>query len=423
MSISEKPLLEPHAPKPGIPLKKSTLAVLVLLLLGLGLISSLLMSGSGTASAAPAVQTDPVRQPGTPQALREEEERAKGARPPAAAASAAAPAVARPASASLPPVPESVRRSDSVAAVYDRQSRGQRPGAVADASSDRDLELESATRTAKAVVFDIDDGSTTSPAARVLGASGGSAAAPVGRTSEPEAPSAAFNAQLEALKGHLTGKASPEQRPSGWMKEYAKDTADRRELIKGSPPPPGLILRQGKVIPAVLGRQINSDLPGRITAYTSANVYDSQGHLLIPMGSALVGEYDSGVRVGQSRMMFAFERLILPNGYSFNLPTAPGSDLAGAAGMTGDVNNHFFRMFGTSLLIAVLADKTKPPQNVTQLGGGTTLTAAGQVLTDVSRSILDRNRVIPPTITVPQGTRINVEVVADMVFPQPYSAK
>lgn len=181
-----------------------------------------------------------------------------------------------------------------------------------------------------------------------------------------------------------------------------------------------LVLRQGKVLPAVLGRALNSDLPGRVTAYVSSNVYDSEGNLLVPMGAALVGQYDSGVRVGQSRLMFAFERLILPNGFSFDLPAAPGADLAGAAGMSGDVDNHFFKMFGTSLLIAILGDQTKQPQSVTQVGTTGPTTAAGQVLADVSKTILERNRVIPPTITVEQGTRINVDVVSDMVFPDTY---
>jgi type IV secretion system protein VirB10 len=82
-------------------------------------------------------------------------------------------------------------------------------------------------------------------------------------------------------------------------------------------------------------------------------------------------------------------------------------------------------MFASSLFIAFLADKTAQPQNVTNIGGGdgTTKTAAGEVLVDVSKSILDRNKVIPPTITVPQGERINVEVVSDMVFARSYSKR
>ncbi len=41
------------------------------------------------------------------------------------------------------------------------------------------------------------------------------------------------------------------------------------------------------------------------------------------------------------------------------------------------------------------------------------------MLVDVSRTILDRNKTIPPTITVDAGTRINVNVAADMDFLEP----
>ena len=185
------------------------------------------------------------------------------------------------------------------------------------------------------------------------------------------------------------------------------------------------MLHQGKVIPAVLGRAINSDLPGRLTAYTTLDIYDSlgKGQLLIPKGSVLDGQYDSDVKVGQARILFAFERLILPDGTSFDLPPAPGSDLRGAAGLDGDVNNHFFKMFASSFFIAVLADQTTTPTGTNIGSQGAIKGAAGEVLVDVSKTILDRNKVIPPTITVKQGVRINVEVVSDMVFPRAYSRR
>jgi type IV secretion system protein VirB10 len=183
-------------------------------------------------------------------------------------------------------------------------------------------------------------------------------------------------------------------------------------------------LIQGKVIPAVLGRDLNTDLPGAATACTTLDVYDSisSNYLLIPKGSCLIGKYSNAIRSGQERVMFAFSRIVLPNGLSFDLPGNTGSDLGGAAGVAGDVNNHFFHMFTSSLLVAVLADKAevnKPPPT-TNTGSGGANSAAGQVLVEVSRSILDRNKVIPPTITVTKGTRINVEVTKDMEFPGPY---
>lgn len=414
MAISEKPILDPEPSKPGVPLKKSTLAAMVILLLALGFVSSLVFSGGISATSTPtpvAKDAKELRQLGNSQTLKEEEAEA------AKVAKAAA-------SAPQHPLPKGVRRDDNSGALFDKKAQAAEAQPAAPKGRVRDLELEASTAVTKALAHDFDDSSTSQASddrprqaqSRVLGGAddGASGAQP---------PSAALAPQIEAFRKQLVQQVSGKAEGS-WLKDYEQEgSADRRKHLTGYHLPKGLVLRQGKVIPAVLGRQINSDLPGRVTAYVSSNVYDSDGNLLIPMGAALVGRYDSGVKVGQSRLMFAFERLILPNGYSFDLPAAPGSDLAGAAGMTGDVNNHFFKMFGSSLMVAFLADRTKQPSSVTNIGTSGPSTAAGQVLADVGKTILERNRTIPPTITVDQGTRINVEVVADMAFPETYPAK
>lgn len=71
-------------------------------------------------------------------------------------------------------------------------------------------------------------------------------------------------------------------------------------------------LKRGSVIPATLVTGINSDLPGRITAQVSQNVYDSATgrHLLIPQGSKLFGRYDSNVSFGQNRVLVIWTDII-----------------------------------------------------------------------------------------------------------------
>ncbi len=408
MGFAEKSILEPDAPRPGIPVKKSTLAVILILVLAIGLAVTLAMSSSGSSAEQAVVATDPseIKNVGTAAPLLEEEEQVKRRREAAVRAplpATSAPVAAAPLPAASLPVPTAGKR-------------------------DIDLEHEAAVRMSKSVAHDFDeapserakrdagDGAVSSSLRAVSTGSGALAPSAI------DAPSASadVSAQMERIK-QLLGQSPAGRDENAWLKEYAKDGGKR--TIKGELPAAGYVLRQGKIIPAVLGRQINSDLPGRLTAYVTTNVYDSAGNLVIPKGSSLVGAYDSQVAVGQTRLMFAFSRLILPNGYSFDLPAAQGIDLSGAAGMAGDVNNHFFKMFGTSLLIAVLADRGKQPSSVTQVGATGPATAAGQVLADVSKAVLERNRVIPPTITVDQGTRINVEVVADMVFPGPYPVR
>ena len=418
MAFAEKPILDPEQSKPGVPLKRSTLAVIVILLLTLGFVSSLILSQGMASAPRTEANGKELRQFGNSQVLRDEEEKAAKVAAAAAKAAASAPQP-------LPPLPASVRRDDNSAALYDKKPRaGASPPAGRGREVDpeaKDLELEAASRMAKLLAHDFDDRSAAQSQQAQQSAVRSSSSGE--ESPSAQAPSAALSPQIDAFKKTLMQAPAGGKAEGNWLKDYEQEGAAGRKAITGYHAPKGLVLRQGKIIPAALGRQVNSDLPGRITAYVSSNVYDRDGNLLIPMGASLVGRYDSGVKVGQSRLMFAFERLILPNGYSFDLPAAPGNDLAGASGMTGDVNNHFFKMFGTSLLIAILADMGKQPQAVTQLGSSGPATGAGQVLADVSKSILERNRTIAPTITIDQGTRINVEVVADMVFPETYRAR
>lgn len=91
------------------------------------------------------------------------------------------------------------------------------------------------------------------------------------------------------------------------------------------------IVQAGSIIAAVLITGIRSDVPGQITAQVTQNVYDSPTGriLLIPQGARLIGEYDSQITAGQTRVLLAWDRLILPDGRSTVLDRQPGADAAG----------------------------------------------------------------------------------------------
>ncbi|TCV69321.1 type IV secretion system protein VirB10 [Neorhizobium sp. S3-V5DH] len=101
-------------------------------------------------------------------------------------------------------------------------------------------------------------------------------------------------------------------------------------------------LKRGSVIPVTLISGINSDLPGRITAQVSQNVYDSAtGHrLLIPQGTKLFGRYDSKVSFGQSRVLVVWSDIIFPNGSTLQIGGMAGTDAEGYGGFNDRVNNH-----------------------------------------------------------------------------------
>lgn len=293
-----------------------------------------------------------------------------------------------------------------------------------------ELEMESAARISKSVTTDSSGGGIVGAVTNAGGADELRAMAQDARNSASQRdPQSALADRSSGSVDRITQllKAQTVKGPSNnpdrdWLREYAelKPTA----VIQPKQVRSRYTLVQGKVIPSVLGKALNSDLPGDITAFTTVDIYDSltSRYLLIPKGSMLVGEYSNRVRAGQDRLMFAFSRIVLPNGISFDLPGNKGQDQMGASGIQGDVDNHYISRFASGFLIAFLADslESKNTQPVTNIGASGPSTAAGQVLSEIAREDLSRSRDIAPTIRIPEGTRINIQVSADMEFPSAY---
>lgn len=69
------------------------------------------------------------------------------------------------------------------------------------------------------------------------------------------------------------------------------------------PPASPYILQAGAIIPAALVTGLQSDIPGLAIAQVTQDVFDSLGggHLLIPQGARLIGQYDERGANGQQR--------------------------------------------------------------------------------------------------------------------------
>ena len=132
---------------------------------------------------------------------------------------------------------------------------------------------------------------------------------------------------------------------------------DRLEA-KASP----YVVQAGTVIPAALITGIRSDLPGQITAQVTEAVYDSPTgkYLLIPQGAKLIGQYDSSVAFGQSRILLVWTRVIMPDGTSIVLERQPGADTEGYAGLEDEVDNHWGMLFKAAVLSTLLSVGADP---------------------------------------------------------------
>jgi type IV secretion system protein VirB10 len=196
-----------------------------------------------------------------------------------------------------------------------------------------------------------------------------------------------------------------------------------------------MTIAQGKIINAVLETAINTDLPGPLRAIVGRDVYAESGReIVIPKGSRLIGVYNSSVLHGQSRVLIVWTRVIRPDGVDI-MVGSPGVDSLGRAGIYGITDNKYSEIFSAALLtsvisigVAVGADHLvkDPSTTTTNNANGTTTTGSagsaaatsavneiGGVTKDVVSSMLD----LKPTITVDQGTLVNVFVNKDLTFP------
>ncbi|WP_064697350.1 IncP-type conjugal transfer protein TrbI [Rhizobium aegyptiacum] len=187
-------------------------------------------------------------------------------------------------------------------------------------------------------------------------------------------------------------------------------------------------LKRGSVIPATLITGINSDLPGRITAQVSQNVYDSAtGHrLLVPQGAKLFGRYDSKVSFGQSRVLVVWTDLIFPNGSTLQIGGMAGTDAEGYGGFNDKVNNHYWRTFGSAALIALIGTgiDASLPESSTLATQETASDAARRNFAEsfgrVAEQTISRNLNVQPTLEIRPGYKFNVLVDQDIVFPRAY---
>ena len=185
-------------------------------------------------------------------------------------------------------------------------------------------------------------------------------------------------------------------------------------------------LLQGTFIPAVLITATNSDVPGAVKAQVRQNVYDSVTgiHLLIPQGSLLMGEYNSNVAYGQTRVQMVFTRLIRPDGSSIQLSNPQGMEDTGVNGLTGDVNNHWGRIIASAFLVSAFSIPAVVMSNNNGNWNGGNVAAYSMMngVSQLGNQIVSKNLAVQPTIKLSPGKMLTIMVNKDMIIP-PFKGK
>jgi len=180
------------------------------------------------------------------------------------------------------------------------------------------------------------------------------------------------------------------------------------------------VLFEGTTLETVLVNRLDGQMAGPIECLLSNDVYShDRQHLLIPAGAKLLGETRKVENFGQNRLAVSFHRVIMPDGYSASLDHFQGLNQIGDVGLRDQVNNHYLRIFGTSLAIGAIGA-------VAEAGSAGTLTASGSDLmrqgfahstAQSSAQILDRFLNILPTVTIREGHRVKVYLSGDLALP------
>jgi len=211
------------------------------------------------------------------------------------------------------------------------------------------------------------------------------------------------------------------QRPyDAQQREFFRDAGNVRTHVR-SPflrPRSPYEIKAGTIIPAALVTPINSDLPGDVIGQVTVNLYDTitGRYLLIPQGSRLIGRYNSEVLNGHDRALIAWQRLILPNGYSIVLDVMPGTDAAGVAGMSDRVDWHTKQLLGATMLSTLIALGGNLAADI-EPNNRELSTVAETVAQDASRvgqRVIDRQLDRRPTIIIREGMPFNVLVNKDI---------
>lgn len=186
------------------------------------------------------------------------------------------------------------------------------------------------------------------------------------------------------------------------------------------------VVQAGTLIPALFLTGVNSDLPGMLTAQVSQNVYDTPtgSHVLIPLGTRLIGQYDSRVTFGQERVLLIWTRIIFPNGSSVTLEGMPGVDMAGYAGVRDRIDNHYGKLLSGVLFSSVLSTAAVTSQGATANGVNPSYSqlaaqGAGQAVNEAGQKFVQRAMDIQPTLTIRPGFRVGILLSKDIQLP-PY---
>lgn len=250
---------------------------------------------------------------------------------------------------------------------------------------------------------------------RIAGSGGGVGGMSEGQGQAGGAPSSYEQAMLATLQAQ-NGNTAPAKVRRGPDVEDVSSASYIRS--------PDALLVRGTYLRCVLETRIITDLAGYTSCLLTEPVYSINGRsLLLPKGSKIYGAYGGGP--SGKRVEVIWDRITTPNGIDVAM-SSPGVDQLGGAGHPGQYSAHWGSRIASALMISLISDAFKyaaaehGPETTTIANNGMTVqspyeSATARTMERLANEALSSTR-RPPTVTINQGTIVNVYVAKDVDF-------
>lgn len=187
--------------------------------------------------------------------------------------------------------------------------------------------------------------------------------------------------------------------------------------------PDGLMVR-GTYIRCVLETRIITDIPGFASCVVTEPIYSINGRrLLLPKGSKMLGSYN--MEPTGPRVAVIWDRITTPSGLDVTM-AGPGVDSLGGAGHPGHYSAHWPSRMAAALMISLVSDAFSyaaaeyGPETTTVSNGIITEapfeSSTARTMERLANQALEKTANRPATVTINQGTVVNVYVAKDVDF-------
>lgn len=184
-----------------------------------------------------------------------------------------------------------------------------------------------------------------------------------------------------------------------------------------------MLLAKGTVITCNMVTRLETEIAGQTACVIPNDIYSENGNvLLLERGTVVEGEYQNVAAVGRTRIFVLWTRARTPYGVTINLDSA-AADRLGGAGMDGEVDNHWFKRFGSALMFSLIQDgiatglkrleKSKSAQTLVYEN-------SEESVDEIVKEILKSTANIPPTIYRNQGDKVGLYISRDLDFSSVY---